>query len=581
MKRSIITATILWLSCVIPVALALTQAAWAATPRIIKDIPYSTAGGNDRRRSLDLFLPAASAKKPPLLAFIHGGFWMLTDDEFRIGAALAERLVQDGVAVALIRYRLAPKHQHPAQAEDVAAAVARLVKDAAKYRFDARRIYLAGHSAGGHLASLVGLDSRYLRGLGIDNNSLAGVVSISGLYDLNPTWPVLKNQRFAVEYTFGNDAKLLRQASPIYHVSTDAPPFLIISAYQDFPGFSLDARRFVDRLRQAGAKDVQRLMLEGANHFTVVQFDDENNALQHVIVDFLGVKALPHELADLLQATRRWADPPYSTTPFWNYGKLIRSHAVDERFTNMLRFIYRSREAELGAWPLKEFHAVDLFAYLDALPEQQVGKGDFIALTNIRGERQIWHREQIEKYKPVIVIGVDDEQNLFRFRTFYQMRHEYSWRAGAPPPLSTLTLGGFIYFLEAPPRELMAQSWHFGLTADSFRRFHEDPLGAFRGLSTDVRQALTFRNGCLFCHSLGGIGSRSHHVHALTGLPQGGFALALEKYPPQVWKKFMFDQEAVAKKMGATPNIVHQSARQDLFDLVSQARRAANQAPVK
>ncbi len=56
---------------------------------------------------------------------------------------------RDGVAVALVRYRLAPAHRHPAQAEDVAAAVGHLINHADKYGFDTKRVYLAGHSAGG------------------------------------------------------------------------------------------------------------------------------------------------------------------------------------------------------------------------------------------------------------------------------------------------------------------------------------------------------------------------------------------------------------------------------------------------
>jgi len=72
------------------------------------------------------------------------------------------------------------------------------------------------------------------------------------------------------------------------------------------------------------------------------------------------------------------------------------------------------------------------------------------------------------------------------------------------------------------------------LTKNSFRRTKQDPLQAIRDLPNDVEEALTFRNG---------------------------FALPLESYPPEVWKRFMFDQETVAKKMGATPNIVQESAR--------------------
>jgi hypothetical protein len=122
---------------------------------------------------------------------------------------------------------------------------------------------------------------------------------------------------------------------------------------------------------------------------------------------------------------------------------------------------------------------------------------------------------------------------------------------------------------------LAEQSWHFGLTENSFRRLRQDPLQPIRDLPEEVQEALTFRNGCIYCHSFRGIGARSHHVHALTGKPQGGFALPLTDYPSEVWKNFVFNQIAVAKKMGATPNIVRGSAQQALFDLVNRERQSS------
>jgi len=290
-RRSFVRAVILFCALIVVTPKSMLFAANA--PRVIKDIPYSEAAKGDRRRSFDLYLPADSGKQPPLLAFIHGGFWLLSDDEYRIGPALAENLAQDGVAVALIRYRLAPAHRHPAQAEDVTAAVAQLVKDSSKYNFDARRIYLAGHSAGGHLASLVGLDARYLSRHGLAKNSLAGIVSISGLYDLMPTWNVSNNQIAATEKSFGKNTAQLKQAAPIHHVRADAPPFLIISAFEDFPGFALDARRFAETLSQVGAKEVQQLTPKGTDHFTAVKLDDRNNEVRRAILSFMNVKALP------------------------------------------------------------------------------------------------------------------------------------------------------------------------------------------------------------------------------------------------------------------------------------------------
>jgi hypothetical protein len=141
----------------------------------------------------------------------------------------------------------------------------------------------------------------------------------------------------------------------------------------------------------------------------------------------------------------------------------VRSYPVDERFVKMLLLIFRSRQEELLEWPLKQYHAIDLFAYLDALPKDLVGEGDHIILTNVRGERQVWTREQIERFKPVIVIGLDGEKNLFRLSGFYHMQQEYSWKPGGPSPLLTMALGAFIHFTEQPPRDLGPQSRHFAL----------------------------------------------------------------------------------------------------------------------
>jgi hypothetical protein len=106
---------------------------------VIKDISYRGATTADRRTSLDLYLPPPSTVKPPLFIFVHGGFWLLSDDEYQIGPSIAANLSRDGVAVALVRYRLAPAYRHPAQVEDVAAAVGYLIKYASQYGFDPKR----------------------------------------------------------------------------------------------------------------------------------------------------------------------------------------------------------------------------------------------------------------------------------------------------------------------------------------------------------------------------------------------------------------------------------------------------------
>jgi hypothetical protein len=227
---------------------------------------------------------------------------------------------------------------------------------------------------------------------------------------------------------------------------------------------------------------------------------------------------------------------------------------------------------ELLAWPLEQFHAVDLFAYLALLPPEQVGRGDYLIVTNVRNEKQFWKRQEIEPYKPVIVVGIDEERNLFRLGTFSHALREYSWKPGPRPPMMARPLGAFIYFLEEPPRQLWPHPSHYALTQDSFRLVERDPLASLREVPVGVYETLTFRNGCVYCHTFGGVGSQSHHILASTGAPHGGFALALEAYPPEVWKEFVFNQVEVAKKIGASPNLVDEGLRPVLHHLVVQSR---------
>jgi hypothetical protein len=91
---------------------------------------------------------------------------------------------------------------------------------------------------------------------------------------------------------------------------------------------------------------------------------------------------------------------------------------------------------------------------------------------------------------------------------------------------------------------------------------------------------MTIRNGCVYCHSFRGIGSESHHATEAANRPHGGLALPLESYPENVWKDFIFNQEEAAKKIGASPNMVDEEARQALYDLVVESRKT-QKAPAK
>jgi len=540
---------------------------------LIRDIPYVRPADpkGARRQTLDLYLPAGLKTRPPLVIFVHGGFWTLSDDEHRIGPAFADALVPNGIAVALVRYRLAPAYTHPAQAQDVAAAVAYLIREADKYGYDSRRIFIAGHSAGAYLAALVALDPAYLAAHRMEPRSLGGVIAFSGIYSLRPT-AEFQDQTIAIQQAFGGKPDTLKAASPITHVRADAPPFLILSAASDFSGFAVDAKKFGDALRKVGHRAVEQFILPELDHFSIVQLIDKTSQARSLLLEFLNVQPLPAELALLIEAKRRWRNPPFSTLPFWEHKELIRPYPIDGRLVQRLLPIYEYYRYELLEWPLERFYAIDLFSYLDSLPPKKAGRGNYLTITNIRDEKEFWDRRQTEPYKPVIVIGIDDEKNLFRLGTFYRGLREYSWKSGPQPPLMARPVGAFIHFLKEPPLEFLGRPSLDALATDSFRLTETDPLAPLGDVPREVYQVLTRQNGCLYCHNFRGIGSRSHHKSASDGASHGGFALPLEEYPPAVWKAFIFDNQAVAAKIGASPNAVDEEARQALYDLVVELR---------
>ena len=546
----------------------------ATKVKVIENISYRKSSGKPApsRETLDLYLPPSGNEKPPLLVFVHGGFWVLSDDTLRMGASLADELVTRGVAVALVRYRLGPAHQHPVQVEDVAAAVAYLLREADHYGYDSKRIYLAGHSAGAHLASLIALDARYLSVHNMAPHSLAGVIGISGIYNLSGRDELSPEQRKVIQEIFGPDVSSLRNASPAAHVKPGAPQFLLLSASRDISGFNIDARRFGQALNSQGGDKTSPMVISDRDHFSIVNLSGGDNPIRELMLDFLKLERLPDHLRDLVAAKRAWLGSSPSTVPFWKHQDLVRVYPMEQRLLFLIIGHYGPLKHELLQWPLEEFHAMDLFAFLDALPVKQVGEGDYLVLSNLRNERIILHKKEIAPYHPVVVIGIDDERNLFQMSGFYRMEQEYSWKAGPQPPTMARPVGAFLYFLKPPPPKFRAQSWHFALTEESFRLEEENPLVLLDRLPRKIVKVLTHRNGCIYCHSFRRAGSKSHHVLVSSGTPYGGFALPLEDYPQEVWKRFIFDQEAVAEQMGANPNIIEESVRRPLYDMVEKYR---------
>ena len=200
----------------------------APTVEVKKDIEYTEGAPADAgKHKLDLYLPQGK-RDFAVLVFIHGGSWRSGDRSNY--PALGNRFAKEGLGVVVPSYRLMPGAPHPAQVEDATAAVEWVIKNIAKYGGDPKRIFISGHSAGGHLSAYTGLDRRFWP-------NLKGVIALSGVYDLSslPQFPSDKVD-----------------GSPSHRVAPGAPPFLVTYCQNDYPSLPAQARDFRAALLKAG-----------------------------------------------------------------------------------------------------------------------------------------------------------------------------------------------------------------------------------------------------------------------------------------------------------------------------------------
>ena len=235
----------------------------------IKDVTYfrGAAADADKHR-LDIYVPAGK-RAHPVLVFIFGGAWTRGD---RVGAfdvyqKLGHKLAARGILTVVPSYRLAPRHKYPAFMRDAARAVAWVQHNIGRYGGAAGKIYLMGHSAGAQIAALLVCAPRFLKSAGADPAGIAGVVGISGPYDIAF---MEKDVPDLTREAFGADPRIWRDASPATHLGRGRlPPFLITRGSRDPQALQHQAQAFTKGLRQAAAT-VSTFEAAGRNHFTII-----------------------------------------------------------------------------------------------------------------------------------------------------------------------------------------------------------------------------------------------------------------------------------------------------------------------
>jgi acetyl esterase/lipase len=203
------------------------------------NIPYG-AGPHHR---LDVYVPDKAAVGRPLVVFWHGGRWSFGDKaDYRfVGAALTEL----GCVAVLPNYRHYPEVKMPGFMDDAARAALWAVEHGGGFGADPGLLYLMGHSAGSHLASLAALDPRYFAAAGKATPPIAGVIGLSGPYDFLPL------KEADVQDMFG-PPPLYPESQPINFVRADAPPMLLVHGLKDETVWPKNSRNFASLLRSRG-----------------------------------------------------------------------------------------------------------------------------------------------------------------------------------------------------------------------------------------------------------------------------------------------------------------------------------------
>ena len=219
-----------------------------------RDIVYATPAGTPLK--LDLFTPPGHGPWPTVLWF-HGGAWKMGD---RISWPHMMFLLRRGYAVANVDYRLTGVAPYPAQMDDCTAALDFLRSHASDYGLDGR-FAATGESAGGHLATMLGMTCGPGRVQAVID--MFGPTDLVGLAKLGDRWTQVMEAFAGGDLATHMD--VLHAASPIDHVHPHMPPMLIFHGDKD-PLVPIDqSRRFVDLLHKAG-DPVEFITVEGAGH---------------------------------------------------------------------------------------------------------------------------------------------------------------------------------------------------------------------------------------------------------------------------------------------------------------------------
>jgi acetyl esterase/lipase len=202
---------------------------------------------------LDIYYPS-NKKNFATVVWFHGG-GLEGGEKF-----IPQELKNKGVCIVSVNYRLYPKVKCPKYIEDASAAVSWVFNNIGSYGGDSTLIFLSGHSAGGYLVSMVGLDKKWLNNHNIDANRIAGLIPFSG--------HTITHMTIRKERGIKGEQPVVDEYAPLYHVRKDAPPLLLITGDRELEMLGrYEENAYLYRMMKVnGHTDTRIFELDGYGH---------------------------------------------------------------------------------------------------------------------------------------------------------------------------------------------------------------------------------------------------------------------------------------------------------------------------
>ncbi|MCM1503051.1 MAG: alpha/beta hydrolase [Bacteroidales bacterium] len=227
----------------------------AGNYRTESNIPYSTSEDPYARErcKLDIYYPE-DASGAPAVVWFHGG-GLTGGQKF-----IPEQLKESGIIVVAVNYRLLPECELSDCIDDAAAAVAWAFGNIEKFGGSSSRIFVSGHSAGGYLTSMIGLDRKWLTKYGVDADSIAALVPFSG--------QAITHFAYRRQKGMSELQPCIDEFAPLYWVRPDSAPYIIITGDSEMELYGrYEENAYMWRMMKlTGHPDTEIYKLDGYDH---------------------------------------------------------------------------------------------------------------------------------------------------------------------------------------------------------------------------------------------------------------------------------------------------------------------------